>query len=71
MLKVLRKHWLLFLSGFLITLLGILYWQKEEIVENNFVKAKMEFFEGAVNQDTAKMKEAIDSMKNYINNVNK
>ena len=71
MLKVLRKHWLLFLSGFLILLLGILYWQKEEIAENDFVKAKMEFFEGAVNQHTAKMKEAIDSMKNYINNVNK
>lgn len=62
MKTIFRKHWLKICIGLLITLLLILYYKREAIAENKIVKAKMEIFKAALESDTARIKEVIDSL---------
>ena len=55
------QNWLKLVLGFLVILLSVLYWKKDEIAENKYTKAKMEIFKAALEKDTARIKEVLDS----------
>ena len=57
-----RKRWVLLFGGFLLILLVVLFWQRENIAEHEVTKAKMEIFKAAQNKDKERIKEVLDSL---------
>ena len=57
-----RKRWVLLFGGFLLILLAVLFWQRENIAEHEVTKAKMEIFKAAQNKDKERIKEVLDSL---------
>jgi hypothetical protein len=57
-----QKYWVLILGVFLLILLSILFWQRENIAEHKVTKAKIEIFKAAQNKDKERIKEVLDSL---------
>jgi tetrahydromethanopterin S-methyltransferase subunit E len=61
--KNIKGHWLKYLIGLITIVIIVLLWNREEIAENKYTKAKLEVFKALKNKDYDKAKSVIDSLK--------